>query len=46
MEEAINHTFVATPNPAREHIAIAFNENALPQNISAGLLNNMGVQCP
>jgi hypothetical protein len=46
MEEAINHTFVATPNPAREHIAIAFNENALPQNISAGLLNNMGVQVP
>lgn len=46
MEEAINNTFVATPNPARESINITFKENALPQNISITLLNNMGVQVP
>jgi len=45
-EEAINNTFVATPNPARERITITFKENALPQNISVALLNNMGVQVP
>lgn len=46
MVESINNTFVATPNPARENITIAFKENALPQNISIALLNNMGVQVP
>ncbi|HEY8895786.1 MAG TPA: T9SS type A sorting domain-containing protein, partial [Niastella sp.] len=45
-EEAINNAFVATPNPARERITITFKENALPQNISVALLNNMGVQVP
>jgi biopolymer transport protein ExbB len=46
MVESINNTFVATPNPARENITIAFKGNALPQNISITLLNNMGVQVP
>ena len=46
MEEAITHTFVATPNPARESINITFKENVLPQNISVTLLNNMGIQIP
>ena len=46
MNEVINNTFMATPNPARESITLAFKENALPQNISVALSNNMGVQVP
>lgn len=46
MDEAINNTFVSTPNPARESVNITFRENALPQNISVELLNNMGVRVP
>lgn len=44
--EAINSSFIASPNPASQNIKITFRENAAPQNTSVELISNMGLRVP
>jgi hypothetical protein len=38
-----NNSFIVSPNPARQLIQLAFQDNALPQQTRVELINNMGV---
>jgi hypothetical protein len=46
VDEVINSSFIASPNPARQSINITFRENAIPQNTNVELLSNMGMRVP